>query len=98
MELGAAQKERRAEVTRREREKERLLQAIMDGVPASQVKGKLDEVSARIESLTTELHTADEAPVLLHPRMGKYYREQIGLLVDALQDEKRPLESIDAIR
>ncbi len=74
----------RAEHAKLARERERLIQAIKDGVPASEVKDDLARVAARREELEGVLATTTEEPLLLHPAMAEHYRRQVGDLARRL--------------
>lgn len=83
----AASEGDRAALAKTEREIERLVQAILDGVPGSQVKDRMAQLEARKTELRGKLARAnDEAPVLLHPKMVDFYRRQIEALRENLSD------------
>ena len=89
---------RRAMRVARTREIDRLIQAIMDGVPGAQVKDKIAAAEARKAELETLLSEAKEEPVRLHPNMGAHYRDQVAGLCEALGDEDRRAEATTIIR
>ena len=62
----------KAELQKLARDKEKLIQAIMDGVPASEVKDDLARIAARREVLESLLTGTQEEPVLLHPNMAGF--------------------------
>ena len=73
-EMNRLRMERRASLSAAERAIERievrrrnLVECIMDGAPASEVKDELN--AARREELKAKLAAADEPPPLLHPGM-----------------------------
>ncbi len=80
------------------RELDRLVQAIMDGVPGSEVKDRIGQLENRKAELKARLDQAEEMPVLMHPNMGAYYRDQVGALREALNDEERRVEAAGIIR
>src|SRR5262245_64104965 len=84
--------EHRATLTAAEREVERieirrkkLVQSIMDGVPASEVRDELTANAARREELNARLAAADAPPPLLHPEMADLYRQKVTTLARALE-------------
>ncbi len=89
---------KRAELGKVQREIEKLVQAILDGVPGAEVKDKMAELQARKETLEQQVESAEEMPVLLHPNLASYYREQIGQLRLALSDETMRGKATEAIR
>ena len=88
----------KAEHEKLAREKENLIQAIKDGVPAAEVKDDLARISARREELEALLDSTAEEPVLLHPNMADYYRRQVAALAEALNAEENRAEAADVIR
>ena len=88
----------KAEQEKLAHEKERLIQAIKDGVPASEIKDDLARITARREELQALIDGTEEQPVLLHPNMAGYYRQQVSQLAGALNDEDNRAEAADLIR
>ena len=88
----------RAELERLAGQKARLIAAIKDGVPASEVKDDLAGIVARREELEALLVESDEPPELLHPNMAGYYREQVANLAEALNDDENRAEAAELIR
>ena len=78
---------KRAELEKVGRDIDKLVQAILDGVPGNQVKDRMAALEQRKEILERQLDQAEEMPVSLHPNLAGYYREQIGRLKEALTDE-----------
>ena len=87
-----------AELGKLARARERLIQAIKDGVPAAEVKDDLARIAARREELQALLADTKEEPVLLHPNMAAYYREQVAALAEALNAEENRAEAADLLR
>ncbi len=81
-----------------ERELDRLVQALMDGVPASRVKDKMTDLENRKAETEARIKDATDNPVLIHPNMANYYRDQIGALREALGDELAQVQAADLIR
>ena len=88
----------KAELDKLIREKERLIQAIKDGVPASEVKDDLARIAARREELEALIEGTSEEPVLLHPNMAAHYRTQVANLAQALTAEENRAEAADLLR
>ena len=81
-----------------ERELDRLVQALMDGVPASRVKDKMTDLENRKAETEARIKDATDNPVLIHPNMANYYRDQIAALREALGDELARVQAADLIR
>ena len=69
-----------------ERDLARLVQALLDGVPASAVREKITELEARRDALRGRLAASDDSGIYLHPNMADYYRTQIADLRMALTE------------
>ncbi len=94
----ASQAAWQAELLRADRELDRLVDAICDGVPASKVKDRMIYLEARKVELTGLLAKADEPPPLLHPSMAEIWRQRIADLHEALQEESTKAEAFEALR
>jgi len=44
------------------------------------------------------LESTNEQPVLLHPNMAGYYRQQVAALTETLHDDENRAEAVDLIR
>jgi hypothetical protein len=73
--------------------KSRVIQAIIDGVP-----DKMGQLEARKIELEAKLEDGEEETVLIHPEMGRYYRDQVAALSEALGDEDYRAEAVGIIR
>ena len=82
----------RQELASVERAIRKLIQAIKDGVSALSIKDELLSLEARKAELQSRLN-APEMPELLHPRMADVYREKVGSLCSALENEERRSQS-----
>ena len=89
---------RRKELERVQRELDRAVQAILDGVPGSQLKDKIGKLEARKAELTGMLASATEPPPLLHPNMAEVYRQRIAALHERLQSEETKAEAANILR
>ena len=83
-EAGAERDAVKSELARINRELDRLVQALMDGVPSARVKDKLGELKSRKKVLEARLSETREDNVRVHPNMATYYRKKVGDLRSAL--------------
>ena len=97
-EKNASRAAAKAELEKLERDRDRLIQAIKDGVPASEVKDDLARIAARREELEALLEGIAEEPVLLQPNMAAHYRTQVANLTQALTAEENRAEAADLLR
>jgi site-specific DNA recombinase len=104
-EMNRLRMQHRADLTAAEREIERvearrkkLVESIMEGVPASEVKDELKANALRREALEAKLAAADEPPPLLHPEMARIYRTKVSELAAALQQPESRVEATEALR
>lgn len=87
-----------AELAKIERETDRIVQAICDGVPGSKVRDRMAELEARNVEIEAKLTNADTPPPLMHPNIAGYYREQVSKLRDALDHPDNRTEAADILR
>ncbi|MEA2916090.1 MAG: hypothetical protein QOJ15_8171 [Bradyrhizobium sp.] len=81
----------RKELEKVERDLDRAIQAILDGVPGAQLKDRIGGLEARKAELAGLLANSEEPPPLLHPNMAETYRQRISALYERLQsDDGRP--------
>jgi site-specific DNA recombinase len=104
-EMNRLRMEHRATLSAAEREIERievrrkkLVESIMDGVPASEVREELTANAARREGLKTQLAAAAAPPPLLHPEMAGLYRQKVTALEQALEHPETRTEASEALR
>ena len=104
-EMNRLRMQHRADLTAGEREIERidarrkkLVESIMDGVPASEVRDELKANALRREALQAKVAAADEPPPLLHPEMARIYRTKVTELARALQQPESRVEATEALR
>ncbi len=88
----------RGELARLTKQRENIIQAIKDGVPATEVKDDLARIVMRREELEALLVATKEEPVLLHPNMGAEYRKQVANLAQVLNREENRGEAADILR
>src|SRR3954469_20608894 len=92
--LSAAERE----IERIEARRKKLVESIMEGVPASEVKDELNANAARREELKAKLAAADAPPPLLHPEMAGLYRQKVSALAEALEQSETRTEASEALR
>ena len=86
------------EIERIEARRKKLVESIMDGVPASEVRDELKANALRREALQAKVAAADEPPPLLHPEMARIYRTKVTELARALQQPESRVEATEALR
>jgi hypothetical protein len=86
------------EIGRIEARRKELVESIMEGVPASEVKDELNANAARREELKARLAAADAPPPLLHPEMAELYRQKVTALAQALEHPETRTEASEALR
>jgi site-specific DNA recombinase len=103
-EMNRLRMEHRANLSAAEREIERievrrkkLVESIMDGVPASEVRDELNANAVRREELKAKLAAADAPPPLLHPEMAGLYRQKVSALAQALEHPETRTEASEAL-
>jgi site-specific DNA recombinase len=104
-EMNRLRMEHRANLSAAEREIERievrrkkLVESIMDGVPASEVRDELTANAFRREELRAKVAAADAPPPLLHPNMAGLYRQKVTTLAQALDHPETRTEASEALR
>jgi site-specific DNA recombinase len=88
------------ELATTKRDHGKLVDAIIAGIPADQVKDKMIALDARRKELEAQLTQTDAspAPVRLHPKMSETYRERVAALIRALAESDGMEEAREAIR
>ncbi|WP_376871008.1 recombinase family protein [Albirhodobacter sp. R86504] len=87
------------ELSATKRDHSKLIDAILAGVPADQVKDRMNALDARRIELEAQL-SREPAPsaIRIHPKMAETYRDQVGLLIEQLQQPEGMLEAKEALR
>jgi hypothetical protein len=88
----------RAEYRQMEREREKIIKAITDGVDATLFVSKSKTVQRRIEELEAILSAAKEEPLRLHPNMGTRYKEAIKNLIVSLNSDSSRMQASAILR
>ena len=88
----------RRELEQVERDRKKLVKSILDGVPGHVLKDEATRIGDRKEELEAFLSQTRERPVLFHPNMGERYRQEIGRLIETLNDKEHRVEAHEIIR
>jgi len=88
----------RRELERTDRELDKAIQAILDGVPEARLKDKIGTLEARKAELAELLADAQEPSPLLHPNMADIYRQKIATLDRDLQSEEIKAQAAETFR
>ena len=89
---------KRSELEKVTRDLDRLIQAIIDGVPGTQVKDRIATLEQHKSILTREVSEAKPVPVSLHPNMAVLYSEAVGGLRKALLCEDKRDQAATIVR
>jgi site-specific DNA recombinase len=80
-------------------ELDRLVEAIVQGVPADRVKDRMTASDAQQSALQVLLAGQSlQAPPLLHPKMGEVYRSAVARLRGALTTSPDKAEAVEHVR
>ncbi len=80
----AARSQYKAELSKCAKEKQNIIQAIKDGMPATMLKDELEKIGTREQELEAMIERYDEPPrPLLHPTMANRYRQEIAALKES---------------
>ena len=90
--------ERVRELATVEKDIDRLIQAIKDGVPALSIKDKIIELEQRKAELTEELKSTDKPKPILHPNLAYEYKSKLEALYETLNDESIRYQTAEVIR
>ena len=88
----------RNELERVKRDLDKAIQAILDGVPGSVLKGKIGNLEARKAELVELVAGSAEPTPLLHPNMAEIYRRRILELHERLYDDEGKAEAVEVLR
>ena len=86
------------ELSKIERDLERLVQALIDGVPAAAVKTKMETLETRKAEIETRLEYAPEQKPALHPAMAEIYRAKVERLSQSLNAPDLRAEAVEILR
>ena len=87
------------ELTTVTRDHGKLVDAIIAGIPADQVKDRMQTLDDRRIILEAKLSTTPSAdPIRIHPRMAMMYREKVAVLINQLSTQDGMPEAKEALR
>ena len=95
-ELGAGRK--RKELDDVTRKLDGLISAIADGLRATGLQSKLDELESRKAALEKDIAAAPAAAPRLHPNLAEIYRHKVENLQEALRDPATHSEALEILR
>ncbi len=87
-----------SELQTTKRDQEKLIDAILNGIPAEHVKGRLDSLKEHQDELENIIANHTPEPVVLHPAMAQHYQKNISNLIEALAKPEFKAQASDAIR
>ena len=87
-----------AQLVRFEKERKKLVEAILRGIPGDQLKDDFIDLGMRKKDVEARLAETEEAPVLLHPRMANHYSDTVTRLISSLDSEGLKAESQELLR
>ena len=81
------------------RDHSKLVDAIIAGIPADQVKGKMQALTERREALEAKLtHTSAPDPIRIHPKMAATYHARVRSLIFGLHKTGEMQAAQEALR
>ncbi len=87
-----------AELKKRQKQDAKFVDAIANGAFSDKLKEQVNANTARIHELQDILSGTNDMPVLLHPKMGRFYQNEVKRLIKLLNDPKQHHEAADQIR
>ncbi len=94
----AARNSYRRELAKLERERQKIVQSICDGVPAKMIKERAVYVDARMTELENLLNAKNDEQVVFHPQMAGRYQKEIRNLIATLSDKDNRAEAAHMLR
>ena len=94
----AAASSRRKELAKVERQAQRIVEAIKDGLYVPAMKAEMAELEARRAELEAALAAAPAEPPALHPGLAELYRRKVADLTASLADPDLRTEAAEALR
>ena len=88
----------RTELDQINRQIDKMVDAIADGVPVARLKEKMLEMENRRIELESVLEGIKEVPVLFHPSMAERYHEEVQRLIHSLNTEGHQTEAASLLR
>jgi site-specific DNA recombinase len=87
-----------AQLVKFEKERKKLVEAILNDVPGHQLKDDFIDLDRRKKEVELKLLETDEAPTLLHPRMANHYADTVTRLISSLENTGLKNESQALLR
>ncbi|APX17652.1 resolvase [Phaeobacter inhibens] len=81
-----------------EREKQKIVQSICDGVPAEMIKDRAVIVNNRLNELEQLLSTQKEEKVIFHPNMADRYHKEVRGLMETMNNPETRAEASQHLR
>ncbi len=82
-----------------QRDHSKLVEAIIAGIPADQVKDKMQALTEQRETLEAKLsHTPAPDPIRIHPKMAATYQTRVSALISGLSKTGEIQEAQEALR
>ena len=79
-------------------DKENIIEAIKNGIPASEVKAPLEKIVKRREEIEAFLLDQDEPTVIMHPSMAERYKKEVATLTASLNEGDAKTEASNLLR
>ena len=79
-------------------EKAKLIEAIKQGIPASEIKSEFTRIAKQRAQAEQLLHNQNKPPISLHPDMAQRYQMEVSALRDSLNNEENRHEASELIR
>jgi len=88
------------DLARVKRDHDKLVNAILEGVPPEHLKDKMIALDTHRKDLEAQLATAETspAPLRFHPKMSETYRERVACLIRGLGEGEAMEEAREALR
>ena len=86
------------ELQKLQKEKQKIIKSILDGVPGEFVKDDAARIERRMRELTEFLEDNNEKPLLFEPGMAARYKREVARLIEALNSEEHREEASEIIR
>ncbi|MEM0909428.1 MAG: recombinase family protein [Pseudomonadota bacterium] len=88
----------KSELEKLANDKENIIEAIKNGIPASEVKAPLEKIVERREQIEAFLNEQDETSVIMHPSMAERYKQEVMTLTASLNRDHAKTEASTLIR
>lgn len=86
------------DLAKTERDIQKLIEAIKDGVPGSTIKDEMQSLEDRRDELTQAMGCAPASTVRFHPNLAQLYHDKVERLTEALNEDSTRTEAAEAIR